>query len=153
MQPLRHTEEISNMKVRFTALLAGFCLVVGLPLAAMAGPTPGGPDSETPTPDGVEDAFDNCTAASNADQKDVDHDGCGDRCDGDFDQSGLAGITDFGILKASFNLSTGNPGYNPSADMDCSGTVGIPDFGLFKNEFNTTPGPSGVNTKAPGDCF
>jgi hypothetical protein len=152
MQQLRSTEENSNMKVRFTALLAGFCLVVGLPLAAMAGPTPGGPDSETPTPDGVEDAFDNCTTRSNADQKDVDHDGCGDRCDGDYDQNGTAGITDFGIIKAAFGATTGQPAYNASADMDCNGAIGITDFGLFKAEFGTTAGPSGVNTKDPIAC-
>jgi hypothetical protein len=123
------------------ALLAGFCLVVGLPLAAMAGPTPGGADGDS---DGVENAFDNCTVKINADQKDVDHDGCGDTCDADFDQNGASGVTDFGILKSSFLKSTGDPAYNAAADMDCNGSVGIPDFGLFKNEFLTTAGPSGI---------
>jgi len=129
------------MKVKLTALLAGFCLVVGLPLAAMAGPTPGGADTDG---DGVENAFDNCTTRANPTQKDVDHDACGDTCDGDFDQNGTAGLTDFGILKSAFTKTTGQPGYNAAADMDCNGVVGLTDFGAFKNEFTTTAGPSGI---------
>ena len=45
------------MKIRLMALVAGFCLVVGLPLAATAGPTPGGTDTDG---DDVPDGFDNC---------------------------------------------------------------------------------------------
>jgi hypothetical protein len=146
MQPVRHTEEKKIMKVRFTALLAGFGLVVGLPLAAMAGPTPGGTDTDG---DGVENAFDNCTTLGGAqsNQKDVDHDGCGDRCDGDFDQNGTAGSNDFLALKAAFGSSTGQPAYNavPGADMDCNGAIGSSDFLLFKAEFGTTAGPSGIS--------
>jgi hypothetical protein len=145
MQQVRPTEEKTIMKVRFTALLAGFGLVVGLPLAAMAGPTPGGADADG---DGVENAFDNCSSLGGlqADQKDYDHDGCGDRCDGDFDQNGGAGLSDFLALKKAFNTSAGNPIYdaNPSIDMDCNGGVGLSDFLLFKVEFNTTAGPSGI---------
>jgi len=135
------------MKISLMALLAGFCLVVGMPLAAMAGPAPGGPDSETPTPDGVEDAFDNCTAAYNPDQKDTDHDGCGNMCDADYDQTGTTSITDFGTFKAGFPFGVGNPAYNPNTDHDCSGTTSITDFGTFKAEFVApgTPGPSGIS--------
>jgi hypothetical protein len=129
------------MKVKLMALLAGFCLVVGLPLAAMAGPTPGGADGDS---DGVEDAFDNCTVKVNATQKDVDHDGCGDICDGDFDQNGSAGVTDYGVLLNAFGKTTGQVGYNASADMDCNGAVGLTDYGAFLNEFGTTAGASGI---------
>jgi len=129
------------MKVKLMALVAGFALAVGLPLAAMAGPTPGGADGDG---DGVENAFDNCSTASNATQKDVDHDGCGDTCDGDFDQNGTAGGSDFGAMKLAFGSTTGQPNYNANADMDCNGAVGGSDFGLFKLEFNTTAGPSGI---------
>jgi hypothetical protein len=133
------------------ALVAGFGLVVGLPLAAMAGPTPGGANSDSDT---VADAFDNCSAKANQAQKDIDHDGCGDICDGDFNQDGGAGLTDFGIFSASFGKSTGQPGYNPVADMDCDGAVGVVDFGLFSAEFGTTAGPSGIPTshKTPVAC-
>jgi len=132
------------MKIRLLALLAGFCLVVGLPLAAMAGPTPNGtPDSDG---DGVENAFDNCSAKSNANQGDKDHDACGDLCDGDFDQNGVAGGSDLGVLKKAFGASSGAPAYNAGADMDCNGTVGGSDLGLFKKVFGTKAGPSGIST-------
>jgi len=72
-------------RLRLIALAFGFCLAVGLPLAAMAGPTPGGTDTDT---DGVENAFDNCTLAKNPTQVDTDHDGCGQFCDFDFNNDG-----------------------------------------------------------------
>lgn len=139
------------MKISLMALVAGFGLVVGLPLAAMAGPTPGGANSDG---DSVENAFDNCTNLSNAAQKDFDHDGCGDLCDGDFDQDGGSGLLDFGIFKATFGKSTGQPGYDARADMDCDGAVGLLDFGLFKAEFGGTAGPSGIpaSHKTPVAC-
>ena len=125
----------------WSALIAGFCLVVGLPLAATAGPTPGGANSDG---DSVENAFDNCSSLSNAAQKDFDHDGCGDLCDADFDQDGGCGLLDFGIVKSSFGKSAGQPGYDARADMDCDGAVGLLDFGFLKAEFGTPPGPSGL---------
>jgi hypothetical protein len=131
------------MKVSLMALVAGFCLVVGLPLAAMAGPTPGGANSDG---DAIENAFDNCTGVSNPNQKDFDHDGCGDVCDGDLTatQDGSSGAADFTAFKAAFGSSEGSPAYNPRADMDCNGAVGAGDFTLFKGEFTTTSGPSGI---------
>jgi len=138
------------MKVGLMALVAGFCLVLGLPLAAMAGPTPGGTNSD---PDSVEDAFDNCSSTDNGNQKDLDHDGCGDACDADFDQDGGAGLLDFGIFKSTFLKAEGTPGYDARADMDCDGAVGLLDFGLFKAEFLTPPGPSGLPAGAKsGGC-
>lgn len=131
------------MRTKLTALAAGLILAVGLPLAAMAGPTPGGSDSGDS--DGVENAFDNCSTKVNPNQKDVDHDGCGDVCDADFDQNGASGAPDFTTFKASFGFTTGQVGYNASADMDCNGAVGSGDFPLFKSEFTTTAGPSGIS--------
>ena len=129
------------MKVKLMALLAGFCLVVGLPLAAMAGPTPGGADGDG---DGVENAFDNCSSLSNAAQKDVDHDGCGDLCDGDFNQDGTTAIGDYGTFLSAFGKTTGQVGYSAAADMNCDGSVAIGDYGTFLSEFGGPPGPSGI---------
>jgi len=130
------------MKIKLTALVAGFALAVGLPLAAMAGPLPNGVDTDG---DGVEDQFDNCSAKVNAGQGDKDHDGCGDGCDGDFDQNGGAGGSDFSIFKAAFGSTTGQPAYNASTDLDCDGGVGGADFSLFKSLFGSTAGPSGIS--------
>jgi hypothetical protein len=115
--------------------------MLGLPLAASAGPTPGGADADS---DGVENAFDNCTSRVNPSQKDADHDGCGDVCDGDFDQNGTAGVTDYGMLLTAFGSTVGSPNYNPAIDADCNGACGLTDIGLFLNEFSTTAGPSGI---------
>ena len=50
-----------------------------------------GPNPDTDE-DGVEDPFDNCTLVSNAAQKDLDVDGCGDVCDGDFNNNGVVDV-------------------------------------------------------------
>jgi len=135
------------MKVRFAALMAGFFLVVGLPLAATAGPTPGGPDGDS---DGVENAFDDCTVRPNGNQKDQDHDGCGDQCDADYNQSGTTDGLDYLAFKAAFGKSTGHPAYNPVVDTDCMGSVDGLDYLVFKGEFGTPPGPSGINASFKG---
>jgi hypothetical protein len=138
------------MKVSLMALVAAFCLVVGLPLAAMAGPTPG--LSADGDGDGVENAFDNCSATSNASQKDVDHDGCGDLCDMDVaSNNGTTGLDDFGLLAAAFGSSTGQPAFVPLADINCNGAVGLDDFGLLASRFGINQGPSGITN--PGRNF
>lgn len=128
------------MKVRLMALAFGFFLVAGLPLAAFAGPTPGGVDSDG---DGVENAFDNCTTASNTNQADADHDGCGDVCDPptDADATGdtVVGTPDFVQLLAQFGSTTGG-----SADFTGDGFVGTPDYILLLAQFGNVVGPSGI---------
>ena len=102
------------MKISLMAVVAGFCLVVGLPLAATAGPTPGGPSAADG--DGIEDFFDNCYLDSNADQKDVDHDGCGDVCDSDCEQRRRRGRR--GLRRIQGDVPEGrraDPGYNATS--------------------------------------
>jgi hypothetical protein len=126
------------MKISSIALVAGFCLVVGLPLTAMAGPTPGGPDTDG---DGVEDAFDNCVTDVNGAQKDLDHDSCGDACDCDFNNDTVCNPTDFGAFASTYLKGEGDPGYNPLADCDCNGVINPTDFGCFASGYLTTPCP------------
>jgi hypothetical protein len=94
--------------------------------------------------DGLLDPFDNCTLAPNASQKDLDDDGCGDLCDGDFNQNGLVDGTDFTFFKAAYQTAQGQPGYDPLADLDCNGAVGGVDFSLFKSGYGAPAGPSGL---------
>jgi hypothetical protein len=126
------------MKVSLIALTFGFFLVVGLPLAATAGPTPGGPDNDGDT---VEDAFDNCCIHPNPGQEDDDHDGCGNVCDPallcDSNGDGCVDTTDFIALSIQW-------GGSGTADCDGSGTVDTSDFIIMSQEWADCKGPSGI---------
>lgn len=128
------------MKISLMALVAGFCLVVGLPLAATAGPTPGGANSDG---DSVENFFDNCYLDSNPDQKDVDHDGCGNVCDSDGNNDGLVDASDFSAFKLTYLKAEGQPGYNANFDATCEGLIDASDFSAFKANYLQPTGPSG----------
>ena len=141
MQLNGNTEENKNMKVSLIALTFGFFLVAGLPLAATAGPTPGGPDSDGDT---VEDAFDNCTNLSNAGQEDADHDGCGDVCDPlltcDCDGNGAVGVSDYNVM----SIEWGNTSPPLTCDCDGNGAVGVSDYNSMSIEWGQLKGPSGI---------
>ncbi len=94
--------------------------------------------------DGVVDPLDNCTLEPNSTQKDLDGDGCGDVCDGDFNNDGIVGSTDFSTFRAAFQTMQGQPGYDPLPDMDCDGVVGGLDYTLFRSGYGGVPGPSGL---------
>ena len=129
------------MKISLLAVVAGFCLVVGLPLAATAGPTPGGPSAADG--DGIEDFFDNCYLDLNPEQKDFDHDGCGNVCDFDGNQDGIANALDLTAFKATYLAAEGSPAYNGNFDTDCNGVVNALDLTAFKANYLQSTGPSG----------
>jgi len=126
------------MKISLMALVAAFCLVVGLPLVATAGPT-SGTDTDG---DGVQAPFDNCKLSANASQKDLDHDGCGDACDCDFNNDTVCNPVDYGLFTLSYLKGTGDPGFDPRADFDCNGVVNPIDYGLFTAGYLTVLVPS-----------
>jgi hypothetical protein len=128
------------MKISLMALVAGFCLVVGLPLVATAGPTPGGANGDA---DSVENFFDNCYLDTNPDQKDYDHDGCGNVCDSDSNNDGNVNSSDFTAFKATYLKGEGSPGYNPNYDGNCDGNINSTDFTIFKGNYLSATGPSG----------
>lgn len=141
------------MKVSLMALLIGF--FVALPLSAIAGPTPGGADTDS---DGVEDAFDNCSLVANADQADADHDACGDACDSldiscDINHDAAVGVPDFLILVGAIGSTcptdTDGAGTCPE---DCEatpdGVVGVPDFLAMVPTIGNTVGPSGITNSS-----
>ena len=90
--------------------------------------------------DGRPDNADNCTSMVNVEQFDTDHDGYGNRCDGDLDEDGLTNTVDFGLFKEAFGVT----GLAIDADFNGDGIVNTLDFGLFKQMFGKAPGPSGL---------
>jgi hypothetical protein len=135
-----NAEEKGRMRAGLIAFVFGFFLVAGLPLAASAGPTPGGADTDG---DGVENAFDNCTDIANPGQEDADHDGCGDVCDPallcDCNGDGAVGISDLGILGSEWGSTSGG-----QCDCNGDGAVGISDLGIMGSEWGQHKGPSGI---------
>jgi hypothetical protein len=92
--------------------------------------------------DGVLDCEDNCSDDPNPAQDDTDGDDCGNVCDMDFTQDGIAGISDFTAFTSNFN--TFNLVYDTTEPV--TGPVGIGDFTHFTSNFNSVPGPSGTTT-------
>lgn len=90
--------------------------------------------------DGVEDASDNCTIISNADQRDTDGDGYGNRCDPDLNNDNIVNGLDTGLMRQRL-LSA-----DPDADFNGDGIVNGLDTGILRPYLLKAPGPSG---KAP----
>jgi hypothetical protein len=129
------------MKVGVITLMAAMLLA----LPAMAGPPDcTGGDSDS---DGHELTCDNCSAAANAGQEDTDSDGCGNRCDPDFNQDGAVGAADFSRLAGVFGSPV--PPASPNIDIapePLDGTIGAGDFSTLAGKFGGVPGPSGTTS-------
>lgn len=94
------------------------------------------------------DLSDNCVVIPGS-QFDADEDGYGNRCDGDFDNTGLITVGDFNTFKSCFNNIQSAPGPDPNcteSDMHSTGIFTLGDFNLFKTTFSRKPtaisGPS-----------
>ncbi len=94
--------------------------------------------------DGVADSDDNCTTVANADQRDTNNDGFGNRCDGDLNDDCIVNPVDLGILKSVFFTN------DADADFDGDGVVNAVDLGIFKSLYFQSPGPSGVTDDCDG---
>jgi hypothetical protein len=93
--------------------------------------------------DGVLDRVDNCINLPNADQRDTNGDGHGNRCDADLNNADcVVNPIDLGLFKSVF--FTGDA----DADFNGDGVVNPIDLGIFKSLFFTTPGVSA----APNAC-
>jgi len=64
---------------------------------------------------------------------------------GDCDNSNLATILDFNIIKVTFGKSLGQPGYDERADFDNDNTANIVDFNLLKTQY----GQDGASLTCP----
>ncbi len=90
--------------------------------------------------DGVDDNLDNCTTATNSDQRDTNGDGYGNACDADLNNDGEINFGDLAEMKAVF-LDAGDL----DADLNGDGSVNFGDLALLKSVFLGTPGPSALN--------
>jgi hypothetical protein len=95
--------------------------------------------------DGLQNNMDNCLSKANASQHDTDRDGYGNNCDADYDQNGIAGISDFATWSGSFTKAEGDPGYVDATDgtEPPNQITGIDDFATWSSFFTLAPGPSG----------
>ena len=93
--------------------------------------------------DGVEDALDNCSEASNPFQDDTDGDDCGNLCDADYDNSGVVGHPDFFEFGVAFGTNDQEKcHYQPITGGGC--VVGLDDGAFLYVAFESAPGPSGT---------
>jgi 1,4-alpha-glucan branching enzyme len=95
--------------------------------------------------DGICDHKDNCSARASRFVADVNGDGFGNACDGDLDDNGMAGMSDFGMFQQRFG------GHDALADFDGDDAVGASDFVIFKTFFAHPPGPSGLDCAGSGE--
>jgi hypothetical protein len=128
-------KEEKTMRAGVVAATLTFLLAIGFPVASLAGPAI---DTDG---DGTFDWLDNCKDVSNAAQIDTNGDGCGNRCDADFDNNGGVGVSDFGLWKSAFGQAAPGPPFNPDIDTDVNGGIGVSDFGTWKASFGGPPGP------------
>ncbi|MFK7885568.1 MAG: DUF4832 domain-containing protein [Gammaproteobacteria bacterium] len=92
--------------------------------------------------DGVDDAVDNCVAQANADQRDTDSDGYGNRCDADFNNDLIVNVVDLGLLRVDF-FATGDL----DTDLDGDGVVNAVDLGILRSLYLQ---PLGLVSVVPG---
>ena len=121
------------MRLSLLVSLLVSLLSIGVATTAFAGPGLGDSDG-----DGWDDVFDNCTNDSNASQLDVDADGCGNLCDGDYDQNAIVNGADFLDFRGGFLASASGV-----TDHTGDGVTDGSDFLVFRGQFLAgVPGPS-----------
>lgn len=96
--------------------------------------------------DGILDAADNCTVLSNADQRDTDQDGFGNRCDADLNNDLIVNAADLGLFKNCYLKPAADAQcpHPQDADINGDGNANAVDLGLFKALYLKPPGPRGI---------
>jgi len=154
------------MKMSVFASLFALLIWATVPSASFAGSLLGNSDGPPQPPgfttDLVDDVIDNCTNTGNPAQVDTDLDGCGNACDGDFNQNGVAGGDDFTRVRFCFGktlpasveipAASGNFFDCAPVDSDGNGVIGGTDFAAFRAQFGLKPGPSLNPLRKPALC-
>lgn len=138
-----------------TGLISGGIALIatlGISTMALAGLSD---DFDTDT---VYDVLDNCSTVTQSTGPggtdcDTDDDGYGNVCDGDFDQDGSTGASDYVTWNNDFT-SNGIDNGNVGTDMDCDTYVGASDYILFNTQYTAVgfPGPSGLHCAGTVPC-
>jgi hypothetical protein len=130
-----HSSEDTSEKLdfEFMADVTRAALALAAARAVVEAPCGRGADADG---DGVCDSGDNCTEASNPDQRDTNRDGLGNRCDADLNDDGFVDLADLAAFRGVFFTA------DPHADLDGDGFVNLADLALFKRAFLLPPGPA-----------
>jgi hypothetical protein len=88
--------------------------------------------------DGIADRRDNCQQVANPDQRDSDHDGYGNLCDGDLNNDGKTDGADLKVFNLRYKTS------DADADFNGDGIVNTLDLSILKLLYGKPPGPSGL---------
>jgi hypothetical protein len=107
------------------------------------------PDADS---DGVVDEEDDCVSSPDFSQLDSDQDGYGNACDGDYDNNGMVGGSDFLVLARAFGQTPASPGWNPELDANGDGLIGAAEFLMLGGAFGKAPGPSGLACAGSVPC-
>jgi hypothetical protein len=148
------------MKLSVIALMAGFCLVVGFPMAATAGPATSADGADA---DGIGQDFDNCTLRPNSDQRDTDHDGCGDLCDFDWNNDGIIKLGELAkananagafptVANADCDAPPGPPFFNCECDINHDGICKLGELAQIGSLVGKRSGPSGLPSRNTAIC-
>ncbi|MEL7240241.1 MAG: thrombospondin type 3 repeat-containing protein, partial [Planctomycetota bacterium] len=97
--------------------------------------------------DGIDNTFDNCIDHANADQRDTNLDGFGNRCDADFNGDLIVNFIDLGKMRSTFFTS------DADTDLDGDGVVNFVDLGILRTLFFQTPGPAGEDANPGPDVL
>jgi len=97
--------------------------------------------------DGIGDTADNCWLEPNADQRDTNDDGFGNRCDADVDNDGLVSRSDGQIYPMdqrgdleAITLSARSGFYDPNHDLDGDGEINERDLFIARLALHRAPG-------------
>ena len=131
------------MRSGLLASLFAFMLAMGVAGTAFAGAGLGDTDG-----DDVDDYFDVCRDVADSPQLDTDGDGCGNICDGDYDNDGDVDGGDFLTFRGGFFASASG-----DTDHDGDGDTDGADFLKFRGQFfQAVPGPSVAHHRDTTAC-
>ena len=94
--------------------------------------------------DGVANNADNCIILANPDQADDDHDGYGNRCDGDLNNDLKTNDADQAALVTLLGKRRNEPGFKYPYDLNHNLIIDKADLDILRSLLHKAPGPSAL---------